>query len=459
MNTLKYLNIIKFFCTKRSGAHPYVMLNVYKALIKSRITYGAIATLKETNNQEIYQLVQVVKNAALRAILGYTKSTPITTMLAEAAEYPIKYDLERAAARFIIAKLSQNHDNQNYLEKIPHGSHLMTIFNSIKNTAMVKAASSVPNNLKMFDSIEGSHQKNVTPNIILKKSSLETISKFENYFMIYTDGSLDEDSRGIGIYFNDTKEMYSRRIMAEVSICTVELIAILMALKIGILMGKRKIVVLTDSKSAVVSLKRNNNNKYFSTQIHNLIHKNPEKDFVIQWIPSHVGVPGNESADAAAKNGLTSTEILDIPIPKGDNYKIIDRKIFERWKNEFKERTRIKGKFYGDLMNQQPSNVPWFKHKGLDTGKIKLFNRIRSNHTYAKNFLNLMNVIDDETCDACNEIENAEHIIFKCKKFTSERQRHNFSKKYKNYIEMCRDTSSSNISDIAEYLKEIKKDI
>ncbi|GAB0092389.1 uncharacterized protein DMENIID0001_073790 [Sergentomyia squamirostris] len=87
---------------------------------------------------------------------------------------------------------------------------------------MVKAASSVPNNLKMFDSIEGSHQKNVTPNIILKKSSLETISKFENYFMIYTDGSLDEDSRGIGIYFNDTKEMYSRRIMAEVSICTVE---------------------------------------------------------------------------------------------------------------------------------------------------------------------------------------------------------------------------------------------
>ena len=37
----------------------------------------------------------------------------------------------------------------------------------------------------------------------------------------------------------------------------------------------------------------------------------------IYWIPSHVGIRGNEKVDAAAKAGL-SRRVTDIPIPYGD---------------------------------------------------------------------------------------------------------------------------------------------
>ena len=74
--------------------------------------------------------------------------------------------------------------------------------------------------------------------------------------------------------------------------------------------------VLSDSRSVLQSVKNNSRSsredtvKEINVVCYQLITRGT--DIVLQWVPSHVGVPGNESADRAAKQatrGLGATAL------------------------------------------------------------------------------------------------------------------------------------------------------
>ena len=58
-------------------------------------------------------------------------------------------------------------------------------------------------------------------------------------------------------------------------------------------------VLLVDSKSVIQTVASNK-------QATNQIVKEARKTTVFQWVPSHVGIQGNETADLLAKKGTTS---------------------------------------------------------------------------------------------------------------------------------------------------------
>lgn len=89
--SLKYVNILKIFNSKRGGAHPKSSLNVYSSIIKSRTTYGSICTFNFLKPN--IKNLKIIHNAALRHCLGMVKSTPITAILGESADWPIEYTL------------------------------------------------------------------------------------------------------------------------------------------------------------------------------------------------------------------------------------------------------------------------------------------------------------------------------------------------------------------------------
>ncbi|UYV69636.1 hypothetical protein LAZ67_7000076 [Cordylochernes scorpioides] len=99
-----------------------------------------------------------------------------------------------------------------------------------------------------------------------------------------------------------------------------ELTAILQALKLVEKNETKNIIIYTDSKAAIFTIK----NCYYSqdrllkniaADINKLI-KNTK--ISLQWIPSHVGVPGNEEADRLAKEGAAGhPDVRDLPFSKG----------------------------------------------------------------------------------------------------------------------------------------------
>ena len=91
------------------------------------------------------------------------------------------------------------------------------------------------------------------------------------------------------------------------SIFTAELGAIFMALNFfnDLYQAPMAVAVLSDSLSALQAVKNNCKSsredvvKEIVVVCHQLITRGT--DIVLQWVPSHVGVPGNESADSAPK--------------------------------------------------------------------------------------------------------------------------------------------------------------
>ena len=71
-------------------------------------------------------------------------------------------------------------------------------------------------------------------------------------------------------------------------------------------------------------------------------------DIVFCWLPSHIGIAGNEEADKAAKDALL-IEVLPFKVPFSDFKPLINSFIHDVWQRS-----------WNDPSNQDPRGVPGF---------------------------------------------------------------------------------------------------
>ena len=125
-----------------------------------------------------------------------------------------------------------------------------------------------------------------------------------DYYHIYTDGSKSGDRIGAAVvHRNKTKSV---RVLNTASIFRAELYALLLA--IDVRRSKEKhFVIFCDSVSSLLAISG------FKVEL-DLVQRfikdcstlsKSGKTIVLCWIPSHVGISGNEKADTAAKSALS----------------------------------------------------------------------------------------------------------------------------------------------------------
>ena len=107
---------------------------------------------------------------------------------------------------------------------------------------------------------------------------------------------------------------FSCRINDEASICTAELLAIKTAIEYIWESSDEEFMVITDSLSSLQALNiQKLNNPIVSNILHMCHYLSGHKD-IFCWVPSHIGIQGNERDNVWAKAALDKTkQSYDIP--------------------------------------------------------------------------------------------------------------------------------------------------
>ena len=123
---------------------------------------------------------------------------------------------------------------------------------------------------------------------------------YPNYASIYTDGSTSRDGNGCAVIYPNHTMLY--KLPSYFTIFSCELFAIKEAF-LNILQSKEYTyyLIFTDSLSAVTAIQDRSTHNCLVQEIQILYSEaiRTKKAVILAWIPSHVGIPGNDQADCS----------------------------------------------------------------------------------------------------------------------------------------------------------------
>ena len=123
-----------------------------------------------------------------------------------------------------------------------------------------------------------------------------------NTASFYTDGSVDEEGK-VGAAYVFGEEVLRHRLSDCASIAQAELAAIHQCVLRANSLPNTEVLINSDSMAAILALSKrdvkDNHSQIF--EILNAAAGSPAKSITLNWVPSHIGIAGNERADLEAK--------------------------------------------------------------------------------------------------------------------------------------------------------------
>ncbi|GFT58158.1 RNase H domain-containing protein [Trichonephila clavipes] len=235
-------------------------------------------------------------------------------------------------------------------------------------------------------------------------------SQYSRYSAIYTDGSKRADYVGCGVVIEDI--MHGYRLDTSCSIFTAEAVAIYRALQLIDSTMPRKYCIYTDSMSVFEALENYHDRCHpVVCTILDITSRLYSKgfDIVFCWLPSHVGIIGNEQADSAANSATTH---LPLAVPLSDMKRVIMHHIFNIWQESWSQQLD------NNLHSVKPVIGAW-PVMPLRRTDVKL-TRLRIGHTRFTHRHLLFGERAPE-CPSCHVSYTVHHILIDCPVFNHHR--------------------------------------
>ena len=431
---MKAMDILKALTHTSWGADRTQMLRVYKALIFSKLTYGC--EVYTSANVKHIGMLNSIHNAGIRIATGAFKSSPIESMLVDAGEMPLELHyqslLVRSWFRFqrlpssLVCLCTKNERYWQFYDNHPRSPQPFAYrVNSIMTHMGIGKRDIVPARFSVtppwkFPSINFcryfNFSKSEISDEVMRSIFLEHYATHRNSVDIFTDGSKSDAGVGFGVIFPDRER--SGRLSSAASIFTAELHAILRALKEVLIFNESSFTIFCDSKSVLQILEAFNPTHPLVLEILEwlLLAKQRGKEVSFCWVPSHIGVHGNERADHLAKSTVSQPEPRRCPVPFRDMYPVVRSKIKNSWRSKWENiQTNLK------MRSLTPSISPWSypcMSRRLETALC----RLRIGHTRLTHGF-LMTQDYPPYCDDCIVPLTVYHLLVECPSLRDLRRR------------------------------------
>jgi ribonuclease HI len=158
------------------------------------------------------------------------------------------------------------------------------------------------------------------------------LEDYKEYTIFFTDGSKTDEGVGASVIYKENKIM-----IIIPNLCTISSAeAIVISHSLDIIKQNKitKSIILNDSLSTLTNIQNylqpNDISKKTQNQISSL--ELQSQSITMIWIPSHVGIQGNELVDSYVKQAITSPDPHQINIHTlQDSKNIINKFITNQW--------------------------------------------------------------------------------------------------------------------------------